>query len=238
MASESEFGISRAEELHRQLFGKVGVDQARRVLAVLLESPFLYKSDDPDLFGVLWRNRPAFSDFFQICFGWDLFVDPRMARVIRTSAANRALSSRERHLFQLNGRDEQVIFVLLLEFQEAEADRQLIDWAEQETLRFVVMDFVEFMFKKFREAVALDNRMESRLLNAAKDLFRKLDEYRLLRRVEGARGDDDFSGEGRQRALYECLPGLRCYRAEAVETSGLLRVYTANDEAGSGEVAP
>jgi len=238
MTLEPESGISPAGELHRQLFGKVGVDQARRVLGALLEAPFLYRSDDPDLFGVLSRNRSAFADFFATCFGWELFVDARMARVIRTSTANRALSSRERHLFQVNGRDEQVIFVLLLEFQEAEADRQLIDWSEQDTLRFVVADFVEFAFKRFRDAVTLDGRMESRLLNAAKDLFRKLDEYRLLRRVEGARGEDDFSGEGRERAVYECLPGLRCYRAEAVETSGLLRVYPPNDESGSGEAAP
>jgi len=229
MAAETDGGMSPAEELHRQLFTRVGVDQARRILAALLETPFLYKSDDPDLFGALMRNRNAFADFFTVCFGWTLYVDSRMARVVRTSSGNRALSPRERHLFQLNGRDEQVVLMLLLEFQESEADRQGVDWSEHETLRFVVADFVDFVFRRFREAMPMDTRMETRLLNTAKDLFRKLDEYRMLRRVEGIRGEDDFSDDGRGSAVYECLPGLRCYRAEAVETSGLLRVYTSGD---------
>lgn len=235
MAVDEEGGFSQAEQLHRSLFGRIGVRQAQRVLAALLEAPFFYKSDDPDLFGVLYRNRAAFEDFFQVCFDWDLYVEPRMARVIRRSGANPALSSRERQLFSLNGRDEQVLFILLLEFQEMEADRQNIDWSHHDTLRFVLQDFVNHVFARYRDAMALDGRLESRILAAAKELFRKLDEYRMLRRVEGTRGLDDFSAEGQERALYECLPGLRCYRADAVESSGILNVYGSTDEPNEQE---
>jgi hypothetical protein len=231
-------GMSPAEELHRRLFSRVGVDQARRVLAALLESPFFYRSDDPDLFGVLARNRNAFTDFFSVCFGWSLYVDAYTARVIRTTTGNRALSPKERQLFQWSGREEQVMFMLLLEFQEAEADRQNVDWSENDVLRFVLADYVEFAFKRYGETLNLDNRLESRLLNAAKELFRKLEEFRMLRRLEGVRGVDEFATEAREKAVYECLPGLRCYRAEAVETSGLLRVYSTADEEAEGDVSP
>jgi hypothetical protein len=123
MAVEGDGGISQAEELHRHLFGRIGVKQAQRVLAALLEAPFFYKSDDPDLFGVLYRNRNAFADFFHVCFDWELHVEPRMARVIRPSGANSALSPRERHLFSLNGRDEQVLFTHALDqFPDAPSD--------------------------------------------------------------------------------------------------------------------
>ncbi|MCC6545643.1 DUF2398 family protein [Candidatus Sumerlaeota bacterium] len=188
MAVEDEGTLSQAEQLHRGLFGRIGVNQAQRVLAVLLEAPFFYKSDDPDLFGVLLRNRSAFADFFHVCFDWDLHVEPRMARVVRRSGVNSALSSRERHLFSLSGRDEQVLFILLLEFQEMEADRQNVDWSQHDMLRFVLQDFVNHVFTRYHEAMKMDGRLESRILTAAKDLFRKLDEYRMLRRVEGTRG--------------------------------------------------
>ena len=230
MAIESDGGNSSAAELHQHLFGRIGVNQARRVLAALLETPFFYKSDEPDLFGVLYRNRSAFADFFHVCFDWELHVEPRMARVIRRSGANPALSPRERHLFALTSRDEQVLFILLLEFQELEADRQNVDWSQHDTLRFVLRDFVNHVFTRYREAKELVGRMDSRILSATKDLFRKLDEYRMLRRVEGVRGLDDFSERGQEKALYECLPGLRCYRADAVDSSGILSVYAATTE--------
>ena len=44
-----------AQEAFKSLFAKIGADRARRIVNVLMESPFFYRDDDIDLFGVLKR---------------------------------------------------------------------------------------------------------------------------------------------------------------------------------------
>lgn len=203
----------------RRHFDKVGVERARRVLNILLESPFFYRDDDVDLFDVLRRNTPAFRSFFEESFGWTLEVDRYLARLVKPAVFNPALAPSQRTVFQIAGRDECLLFMLLLEFQESESERQNVGPDDGE-LRFVAAHFVDFVFRRYRELLGDSAPSEERILVTARELFAKLERFRFV--AERERGDSStaraerFSRDGARNLLYAFLPGMRCYRTEAL----------------------
>jgi len=132
----------------RQTFGKIDGAKARRILNILLESPFFYREDDVDLFGLLRRRQSLFRDFLNEFFGWELYVDDHLARLIKGEVFNRALRPTQRHIFHLSGRLQFVVFSLLLEFHQQQADVQNIDLDRESEVRFVLADFVQFVFER------------------------------------------------------------------------------------------
>ncbi|RLC45541.1 MAG: hypothetical protein DRI23_13410, partial [Candidatus Cloacimonadota bacterium] len=54
----------------------------RAVLNILTESPFFYRNDDVDLFDYVRSNQDDFHQFFTHFFGWELYVDRRVAGLI------------------------------------------------------------------------------------------------------------------------------------------------------------
>jgi len=227
MDIENELDTS-AQEAFRVVFGKIGGERARRIINVLLESPFFYRDDDIDLFGVLKRRRSVFADFFEAFFGWELYVDDYVARLVKPDVYNTALRPTQRHLFRLSGRHEYVLFVLLLEFHQLQADEQNIDLDECDEVRFVLGDFVDFVFKRYKETLVDMAPREEMLLDACRSLFRTLEQFRFIavREKKGIVAEEGlkagFTVDGKGDVLYALLPGLRCYRAEVLTAADML----------------
>jgi hypothetical protein len=225
------------------VFSKVGVENARRILNILLESPFFYPDDDRVLFGVLRRNIPTFELFFEECFGWELYVDDVLARLVKPKVFNPMLSPGQRHIFRVTGRQEYVLLMLLLEFQEDQAERQNIDLAKAHEVCFVLEDFVTFVFQRFRQELKDDSPSEEKILEWARLLFGKLEHHRFiaLREKAGKVKDEGpaagFTREGTCDVLYALLPGLRCYRPEALDGAELRQLLAAVPSAESSERA-
>lgn len=217
-----------AQEACKAVFGKIGTDRARRVINVLMESPFFYRDDDIDLFGTLRRRRTVFGDFFEAFFGWELYVDDYVARLIKPKVFNTELKPTQRHVFRLSGRQEYVLFVLLLEFHQRQADEQNLDLDACDEIRFVLADFIDFVFKRYQEQLGEDAPSEEKILDACRSLFKTLEKYRFIaerERIgvvveEGIRAG--FTREGKNNVLYALLPGLRCYRAEALNKADMI----------------
>ncbi|MFV1964744.1 MAG: DUF2398 family protein [Pirellulaceae bacterium] len=217
-----------AQDAFKSLFGKIGADRARRVVNVLMESPFFYRDDDVDLFGVLKRRRSVFREFFEAFFGWDLYVDDYVARLIKPKVFNTELRPTQRHVFRLSGRQEYVLFVLLLEFHQRQADEQNLDLDACDEVRFVLADFIDFVFKRFQEQLGDDAPSEEGILDGCRSLFKTLEKYRFIAErerigvVAEAGIKAGFTKAGKSDVLYALLPGLRCYRAEALSKADIL----------------
>lgn len=212
----------------RQTFGKIDGGKARRILNILLESPFFYREDDVDLFGLLRRRQSLFRDFFNEFFEWELYVDDRLARLIKSKVFNHALRPAQRHIFHLSGRLQFVVFSLLLEFHQQQADVQNIDLDREPEVRFVLADFVQFVFERYRSELGDQMPQQEELLNAMRHVFRELQRFRLIAErerqgvVETNGPTAAFTQDGMDHVLYALLPGLRCYRPEVLTREDLL----------------
>lgn len=216
-------------------FSRVGAERARAILNVLVESSFFYQQDDPDLFATLRRHARVFQTFFEATFGWDLVIDPFVAKLNKPTVYNRALTARQRHVFQLTARGEYVLFILLLEFQELQAEQQNVDLSSEAELRFLLRDYIEFIFQRFRDDLGQTAPSEEAILGWARTLFDKLVLHRFLAlRERSGRAESDgiaaaFSRDDGTAALYAMLPGLRCYRPEALALDLLRPDLTRGD---------
>jgi len=219
----------------RNTLGKVGAEKAQRVLNVLLESPFFYRDDDVDLFGLLRRRQSLFQEFFEIFFGWELYVDQQVARLIKPKTFNPQLKPSQRHVFRITGRHQYVLFILLLEFYQHQADEQNVDLDRETEVRFVLADFVEFAFKRYREELGNGMPEEAFILGEMRSLFKKLEHHRFIALAEttGVVTEEGlaagFTREGASSVLYAMLPGLRCYRPEELNGLELLGRSHAGD---------
>ncbi|MDF1565857.1 MAG: DUF2398 family protein [Deltaproteobacteria bacterium] len=181
--------------------------RSRRILNCLTESTFFYRQDDRDLFDYLRRNRAAFQHFFEEHFGWDLFVDRKVARLFRAGApTNPALTPRHRSLFDLTRRDQAVGFMLLLEFHELSLAAQNVHPEHDEDLRFLLSDFLTHAVARYRKVLGEAAPTDREILAATATLFRELERHRFLELIE--RGDDEG---GELQELWAFLPGIRCY---------------------------
>lgn len=226
----------------RNTLGKIGTEKAQRVLNVLLESPFFYRDDDLDLFGLLRRRQSLFQEFFEVFFGWELYVDQQVARLIKRKTFNPQLKPSHRHVFRISGRHQYVLFTLLLEFYQHQADEQNVDLERESEVRFVLADFVEFAFKRYREELGSRMPEEAFVLGEMRSLFKKLEHHRFIALAEttGIVTEEGlsagFTREGASSVLYGMLPGLRCYRPEELNGLELLVRTHANGD-GNGHDA-
>lgn len=239
--AEQDLATGSVAAAFRNTLGKIGAEKAQRVLNVLLESPFFYRDDDVDLFGLLRRRQALFQEFFEVFFGWELYVDQQVARLIKPKTFNPQLKPGQRHVFRVTGRHQYVLFILLLEFYQHQADEQNIDLEREPEVRFVLADFVEFAFKRYREELGSGMPEEAFILGEMRSLFKKLEHYRFIALAEttGIVMDEGltagFTREGASSVLYGMLPGLRCYRPEELNGLELLGRPRADDN-GKGHV--
>lgn len=184
--------------------------RVQQVLNVLVEAPFFYPADDPDLFGFLRRHREDVARFFEEAFGWQLVVEPQVARVYKPRWHNGALKRSQHDVFTLTRKDDCVAFLLVLDFYERLLEERGADGSV--ALRFEMGE----LFGHAKERLAgVDDDGVRRLF---RELVPQLLRYRFLREVE-ADADHALAPE---RCVYECLPGLHAYDVRALG-EGVLR---------------
>jgi len=227
MADDPRPTEAEAADLRALALDRRGRDRVRAVLNVLTESTFFYQEDDPDLFFFLRRNQASFRELFENYFGWRLYVDRQCGRLIKDRQYNEAVRPSQRALFDLRRRDQCLLFALLLEFHEEEAQRQGVTPDDDRHLRFMLADFVTFAIRRFREELAEATPPEARIFEATGPLFEQLDRHRFVRLVDKkqAEAGEDLPAGMAEHLLYEFLPGIRCYDPSLAARSVVLRAY-------------
>lgn len=203
----------------------------QKVLNVLLEGPFFYRQDDPDLFAFLRRNRAEFERFYDEMFGWQLVVDARCARLYKGRWHNRALKPSQHDVFDLTRRDECIAFLLVLEFYEHLLDERNVSVDDPEPLRFEFGELFAFARSRLTEVLTVDPPADADVRKTLRKLMPVLLRYRFLSELEPEpelRGsiDDDHM-------IYECLPALHLYDVRVLDSSVLAQAYGRHEEAPS-----
>lgn len=209
-----------------------GLDRVRAVVNVLTESTFFYNEDDPDLFFFLRRNQASFKELFERYFGWRLFVDEQVARLIKERQFNQKLRPSQRFLFDLRRRDECLLFTLLLEFHEEESRRQGVGPNDPRYLRFLLSDFISHAIRRSKEELGVACPSEGRLFEATKPLFEQLERHRFVRLVEKSQAEagDVLPAGMDEQLLFEFLPGIRCYDASLAARSVVVKAYRSEKD--------
>lgn len=214
------------EELYEnEQIEKIGRDTYQAILNILTESPFFYADDDPPRFSSLRRHKSAFEKFFDKFFGWRLYIDAKMARLIRDKNFNDALRSAHQRYFNLTSRLECVLFLVLLEFYEHESDVQDFSYEESQNLRFTYGSYHGFCRMKLDAQLGESAPSDKILDQETRSLLRKLETYRLLRIIETAQEASSDSGP---ELLIEALPGLNCYEGAKMADSIIRKSFGAD----------
>ncbi|NCB40659.1 MAG: DUF2398 family protein [Erysipelotrichia bacterium] len=205
---------------------KIGRETFMPILNILTENPFFYASDDPVRFNSLRRHKSAFEKFFKRFFDWRLYVDSKMARLIRDRSFNPSLKSAHKRVFNLTGRVECILFMILLEFYEHECEEQSLSYDDADNIRFAFGSYFDFVRKVFVDR-NIEQRLTERELDVeARNLLRKLEQYRLISVVER---DGQFAG-GADELLIEALPGLNCYESRNLAARVIDKTFGAEDQ--------
>jgi len=216
---------AQAESAQGEPIEKIGRDTFLPILNILTESPIFYASDDIVRFSSLRRHKSAFEKFFSRFFGWRLYVDSKMARLIRDGSHNPALKAAHRRAFNLTSRLECILFMILLEFYEHECEEQSFSYDDASNIRFTFGSYFDFVRKVFADRMT-EQRVSERELDAeARALLRKLEQYRLISIVERGTGQEKGAAA---ELLIEALPGLSCYESKNLAESVIARVYGAD----------
>lgn len=219
---------------------KKNKEKNKAVLNFLTESTFFYRQDKPELYLHLRRNAAAFKEFFEEHFGWRLYIDENVARIIRDRQYNDELRPSNRDLFNLRKRDECLLFALLLEFQDYERNRQGLTADEADSLKFYYGDFLEFSQRRAQEEIGEKNPGPEKLQEAGNVLFQQLVRHRfvrLLERKEAEMGEKADIPAG-EHLLYELLPGIRCYNPSLISRRGVIERYSGAETSGTQDISP
>jgi len=204
----------------------------RAVLNILTEAPFFYRTDDIDLFDYLRSHQDDFHQFFTHFFGWELYVDRRVARVIKPQEFNNALRPSQRDLFDLTRRDECTAFLLLVEFYEKMLRDLNASYDDENAVRFLLADFVQYGIDRFIEELGENVHADKIMLEACRRLFPKLVRYRFIAQIEkaDAEADEQLPGGMREHVMYEFLPGIHCYRPDILTFKEIMKLYAPENE--------
>ena len=210
---EAEAAASPEGAAPRVYFGHLSRRRVRGVLNCLTESAFFYRDDDPDLFDYLRRHRAEFERFLGDHFDWDLHVDRKVARLYKREQFNKALTPKQRNIFDLTRRDECIHFMLLLEFYEMQLAAQNVHFEHDEDLNFVLADFVDHAVARYRKELGDGAPTDREILVHIQSLFRELEKHRFIRLLERADVDaaESVIAGQTEHLLYAFLPGIRCY---------------------------
>ncbi len=207
------------------------VSPRRRVteaLNVLSEAPFFYKSDAPELFAFLRRNRQAFMRFYEELYGWELVVEQQMARLYKTRWYNPALRPSQHDVFDLTRKDECLGFLLVLEFHEHLLDERNASVDDLDPLRFDFGELFAFVRGRLIEELGEEQAGSDEVRKLLRAVFPTLLRFRFLRELpppkeERATLDPD-------RMLYECLPALHQYDVRLLADAALGRWLRGDDD--------
>jgi hypothetical protein len=216
-------------------FDKDNLARVRDVLNVLVEAPYFYRQDDPELFGFLRKHKAEVTRFFQELYGWDLHVDATAARLYKPRWHNRALRPTQHDVFDLTRRDDCLAFLLVLEHHEHLLERDNVGADEAALPRFTFGELFAYARDRLREVVgdgAPDDDAVRRLLHG---LMPHLLRYRFLRELAADGEDRDRVADDPDLRIYESLPALHLYDVRAIAPHALARALAADPAA---EAAP
>ncbi len=141
-----------------------------------------------------------------------------MARLIKDRNFNPALRSVHRDTFRLTGRNECLLFLVLLEYYEHECGEQGCSNDDDEFLKFAYADLFAFTRRVLADQYVDQLPADRDIDVALRQLLKKLQHFRLLTVVEVSEKADN---ESDRDMLIEVLPGLNCYEGRKIaETLG------------------
>lgn len=184
-------------------FEGMSPSRVKRALNVLLEAPFFYPSDDPELFAWVRRHRVELARFFAEVFEWQLAVERDVARVHKARWHNAAITPKQRSSFEPTRGAECIALLLLL---------------EMEGPRFTMGELLAHGMRRLGELGLAKRFDETRLRDAYRDLVPALLRHRLVREAEAG-----------EVATYEALPGLRVYDRAALDEAALKAAFGAEE---------
>lgn len=192
-----------------------GMQTARtqRVLNVLLEAPFFYVEDDPELFGYLRRHRVELARFFFEAFDWQLVVEDSVARVHKTRWHNEAITKTRRGTFEPTRPGECIALLMLLELHE-----RLRGEGGLARPRVTMGALLQHGAQRLAEIGLADRYDESVLRELYRELVPTLMHHRLVREVA-----DPAAGDGAR--TYELLPGLGLYDPRALSDDAIREAF-------------
>jgi hypothetical protein len=218
----------------RAYFEHVGPrTRVQAVLNALVEAPFFYREDDPDLFAFLRRYRADFARFYEELYDWRLVVDTRCARLYKTRWHNRALKPSQHDVFDLTRRDDCLAFLLVLEFYERLLDERNVDPDDPDPVRFEFGELFAFARERLRAELLEQAPDDDGVRKLLRNLMPILLRYRFLREIPPDR--DERDGLDRDRFIYECLPGLHHYDVRALGESALRAAARPGGEDGTSD---
>jgi len=197
--------------------------QIPRLLNVLIEAPFFYREDDPDLFRFLRRHRAAFARFYAELYGWELVVEERMARLYKTRWHNRALKPSQHDVFDLTRRDDCLAFLLVLEFHEHLLDERNASIDDPEPLLFRFGELFGFCRRRLSEELGQGAPDDDGVRKLLRRLMPTLLRYRFLRELPPEPGEHGMVE--RDEWLYQCMPALHGYDVRALAPDALAHFF-------------
>ena len=189
--------------------------RVQAVLNVLLESPYFYAADNHDVFLFLRRHRREFTEFFKHFYGWNLLIDSKCARLYKGEWYNRAITPKNRSLFQFTKRDECLAFMMLLEFFEQQLEENGITVEDKENLRFHFGDLLDYSYKRFQDLFPERQKQYTQEYIRAKiwkPVMPELEKHRFLTKI---RPPEDLQAS-EQELIYEAMPALYHYNGAAL----------------------
>ncbi len=190
-------------------------DKVRAVLNMMMESPYFYCDDHPDLFFFLKRHRQEFAEFFTAFYGWTLLMDGKCARAYKSEWYNTAIAPGSRALFSFTKRDECLAFMMTLEFYEHQLEENGMTVEDKENLRFRFGDLLTHVQRRFalcfpeKSAQYSEEFIRAKVL---KPMLPELERYRFLKRIDPP---DDLTADD-DDLIYEALPAIHHYNATAL----------------------
>ncbi len=202
--------------------------RVRRVLNLLTESPFFYRSDAPDDFDFIRYNRRALENWFREVFGWDLMISGTCCRLCKSIWENKELKWSQRSVFRLTGRDESLAFLIFLIFFEKRTASDGYAPDDPEPFRFRYGDFFEEAKAQFkvllRQADGTPRLTDADVQKVLRTLFPKLEEFRFVAYLEPERDDPRPNEEDK---IYTALPALWSYNT--VTAAEILRRWQGEE---------
>lgn len=195
-----------------------GMQTARtqRVLNVLLEAPFFYVEDDPELFGYLRRHRVELARFFAEAFDWQLVVEDAVARVHKSRWHNDAITKKRRATFEPTRPGECIALLVLLDLHE-----RLREDGGSARPRVTMGTLLQHATQRLAELGLADRYDEGALRGVYRDLVPVLMHHRLVRELV------EIHGEGDGARTYELLPGLGLYDPHALTDDAIREAFDA-----------
>lgn len=190
-------------------------DKVRKVLNILIESPYFYVEDDHDAFLFLRKHRVEFVEFFKQFYGWSLLIDAKCARVYKAEWHNSAITPANRALFTFSKRDECLAFMILLEFFEQQLEENGMTVEDKHNLRFQFGDLLDYSQKRFVEVFPdkqgeySQDRIRDKIW---KSVMPELEKHRFLTKIDPPEDLQASTAE----LIYEAMPALYHYNAAAL----------------------